>query len=83
LGHEDLQRGIRRRQHHRMDAWHNEGKVNLKGTKLLGSNEKVTLEAYLGNRRAHREWNWNVAMLKWNWNELWQGIKLMCFEDHS
>jgi hypothetical protein len=54
LGHEDLQGGIRRHQHHRMDAWHNEGEANLVGTKFLGSNERVTLEAYLGNRRAHR-----------------------------
>jgi len=49
-----------------MDAWHNEGKINLKGTKFLGSNEKVTLEAYLRNRRTHREWNWNVQC----WNEI-------------
>jgi uncharacterized phage-like protein YoqJ len=45
----------------------------------------MTLEGYIGNRRAHREWtSWNVIMLKWNWNELSNGIKLiMCFEDGS
>ncbi len=57
MGHEDLQGGIRRRQHHGMDAWHNEGEANLKGIKLWGSNEIVTLEAYLKNRRAHKEWS--------------------------
>jgi len=54
LGHEDLQGGIRRHQQHRMDAWHNEREANLEGTKLSGSNERVTLEAYLRNRRAHK-----------------------------
>lgn len=78
-----MQGGIGRHQHHRMDAWHNEGEVNLKGTKLSRSNERVTLEAYLGNRKAHRKWTWNVAMLKWNRNELKHNIKLMCFEDGS
>jgi hypothetical protein len=55
LKQEDLQGGIRRRLHHRMDAGHNEGEVNLEGTELLGSNQRMTLETYLGNRRAHRK----------------------------
>jgi hypothetical protein len=43
-----------------MDVGHNEKEANLKGIELLGSNqrvtlERVTLEAYLGNRRAHRK----------------------------
>ncbi len=33
-----------------MDVGHNEGEVNSEGIKLLGSNQRVTLEAYLGNR---------------------------------
>ncbi len=55
LEQEDLHGGIRRRQHHRMDVGHNEGEANLKGIELLGSNQRVTLEAYLGNRRAYRK----------------------------
>ncbi len=43
LKQEDLQGGIRRRPHHRMDAGHNEEKANLASTKLLGSNQRVTL----------------------------------------
>jgi len=35
LVQEDLQGGLRRCQHHRMDAGHNEGEVNLEGTELL------------------------------------------------
>jgi hypothetical protein len=35
---EDVRGGIRRHQHHRVDTWHNEGKVNLECTELLGSN---------------------------------------------
>jgi hypothetical protein len=34
---------------------------------LLGSNQRMTLETYLGNRKVHRKWtSWNVAMSKWN-----------------
>lgn len=40
---EDLQGGIRRHQHHRMDAGHNEEEANLDCIELLGSNQRVTL----------------------------------------
>jgi hypothetical protein len=47
-------------------------------------NQRMTFEACLGNKKIHRQWiNWNVAMLKWNWNKLNHGIELMCFEDGS
>jgi hypothetical protein len=37
-----------------MDVGHNEGKTNLEGTKLSKSNQRMTLEAYLGNKITHR-----------------------------
>jgi hypothetical protein len=38
-----------------MDVGHNEGEANLEGSELSGSNQRVTLEAYLRNRRVHIE----------------------------
>jgi hypothetical protein len=55
LEQEDMQGAIRRCQHHRMDAGHNEGEVNLESTERSKSNQRMTLETYLGNRRTHRK----------------------------
>jgi len=38
-----------------MDVGHNDGEANLEGIELSGPNQRVTLEAYLVNRRAHRK----------------------------
>jgi hypothetical protein len=38
-----------------MDAKHNEGETNLEGIKLSRSNQRMTLEAYLGDKKTHRE----------------------------
>jgi hypothetical protein len=52
---EDLHGGIKRRQRHKVDVGHNEGEANLEGIELLGSNQRMKLEAYLRNTRTHRK----------------------------
>jgi hypothetical protein len=37
-----------------MDVGHNEGEANLEGIQLSRSNQRVTLEGYLRNRRMHK-----------------------------
>ncbi len=58
-----------------MDIRHKEGKANLEGIELSGSNQKVTLEAYLRNRKTHRKWNklncCNHVEMKFKWTHSW------------
>ncbi len=58
-----------------MDVGHNEGEANLEGSELSGSNQRVTLEAYLRNRRVHIEWNklncCNHVEMKLKWVHSW------------
>lgn len=55
LEQEDLHGGIKLHQQHKMGVGHNEGEANLEGIELSRSNQKMTLEAYLKNRRTHRK----------------------------
>jgi hypothetical protein len=51
-----------RKQHSNMaNSWNMEYEPPLKGTKILGSNQKLLLKVYLGNRKPQ---NW-IKLLSW------------------